>query len=175
MIFVKYKYKYRIYHPVFGNTHTCVDFHTHVWFLPNTLTGLMYLVETTPVWFLPHTWKSMSSVVILTHVQFFSNNQNDVSKLMAIFILSIWRFQHQNIVPSQISFLVQNMQLFYILRLIKRFYIHHQHRNGYFNKETLLWLKRIKWKDMSQENLIEEADSFFGAIKTKRHDLAATQ
>ena len=28
---------------------------------------------------------------------------------------------------------------------------------------------------MSQENLIEEADSFFGAIKTKRHDLAATE
>ena len=37
------------------------------------------------------------------------------------------------------------------------------------NKEALLWLKRIKWKDMTQENLIEEADSCFGAIQTKRH------
>ena len=92
MIFVKRKYKYRIYHPVFGNTHTCVDFHTHVWFLPNTWTGLRSLVETTPVWFLPQTWKFMSSVVIPTHVWFFPNNQSDLLKLMAIFILSIWRF-----------------------------------------------------------------------------------
>ena len=92
MIVVKHKHKYRKYHPAFGNTHTCVDFHTHVWFLPNTWTGLRSLVETTPVWFLPHTWKFMSSVVIPTHVWFFPNNQNDLLKLMAIFILSIWRF-----------------------------------------------------------------------------------
>ena len=39
MTFVQYKYKYRNNHPVFGNTHTYVDFYTHVWFLPNTSTG----------------------------------------------------------------------------------------------------------------------------------------
>ena len=49
MIFVKYKNKYRIYHPVFWNTHTCLYFPTHVWFLPNTLTCLMYLVKSTHV------------------------------------------------------------------------------------------------------------------------------
>ena len=36
------------------------------------------------------------------------------------------------------------------------------------NKETFVWLKRIKWKDITQENLVEEADYFFGAVKTKR-------
>ena len=35
MIFVKCKNKYRKYHPVFGNTHAGLVFHTHVWFLPN--------------------------------------------------------------------------------------------------------------------------------------------
>ena len=36
------------------------------------------------------------------------------------------------------------------------------------NKETFIWLKRIKLKDITQENLVEEADYFFGAVKTKR-------
>ena len=49
MIFVKYKNKYRIYHHVFWNKHTCLYFPTHVWFLPNTLTCLMYLVKSTLV------------------------------------------------------------------------------------------------------------------------------
>ena len=38
-----------MYHPVFWNTHTCLYFPTHVWFLPNTLTCLMYLVKSTRV------------------------------------------------------------------------------------------------------------------------------
>ena len=36
------------------------------------------------------------------------------------------------------------------------------------NKETFVWLKRIKLKDITQENLVEEADYFVGAVKTKR-------
>ena len=36
------------------------------------------------------------------------------------------------------------------------------------NKETLKWLKEIKWREMSEENLTREADSFFGVLKTKR-------
>ena len=56
-IFVKYICKYRMHHPVFGNTHTCLDFSTHVWFLPNTSMCLRYLVKTTHVWEKPHTWE----------------------------------------------------------------------------------------------------------------------
>ena len=36
------------------------------------------------------------------------------------------------------------------------------------NKETLAWAKGIKWRDMTQENLTKEADSFFGVVKTTR-------
>ena len=36
------------------------------------------------------------------------------------------------------------------------------------NKETLKWLKEIKWREISEENLTREADSFFGVLKTKR-------
>ena len=67
-IFVKYLCKYRMHHPVFGNTHTCLDFPTHVWFLPNTSTCLRYLGKTTHVCEKPHTWKFRKSVVIPTCV-----------------------------------------------------------------------------------------------------------
>ena len=40
------------------------------------------------------------------------------------------------------------------------------------NKETLKWLKEIKWREMSEENLTREADSFFGVLKTKRIETA---
>ena len=72
-IFVKYLCKYRMHHPVFGNTHTCLDFPTHVWFLPNTSTCLRYLGKTTHVCEKPHTWKFRKSVVIPTHVWFLPN------------------------------------------------------------------------------------------------------
>ena len=35
------------------------------------------------------------------------------------------------------------------------------------NKETFVWLKRIKWKDITQENLVEEADYFFWCSENK--------
>ena len=68
MIFVKYKNKYRKYHPVFGNTHAGLVFHTHVWFLPNVWKSLRYLVKTTHVRFLPNTfwgWRAVTSNVWL--------------------------------------------------------------------------------------------------------------
>ena len=136
---------------VFGRNHTCVVFTTHM--EVHVISG-----------------NSHTCVVFLKQLEWCLKTHGHI------------HFEHMEISFStkilflqKFCFWCRNMQFFYILRLINRFYIHHQHRNGYFNKETLLWLKRIKWKDMSQENLIEEADSFFGAIKTKRHDLAATQ
>ena len=36
------------------------------------------------------------------------------------------------------------------------------------NKETLHWLKEISWRGMTQEKLTEEADSYFGVVKTIR-------
>ena len=68
MIFVKYKIKYRKYHPVFGNTHAGLVFHTHVWFLPNVWKSLRYLIKTTHVRFLPNTfwgWRAVTSNVWL--------------------------------------------------------------------------------------------------------------
>ena len=68
MIFVKCKNKYRKYHPVFGNTHAGLVFHTHVWFLPNVWKSLRYLVKTTHVRFLPNTfwgWRAVTSNVWL--------------------------------------------------------------------------------------------------------------
>ena len=68
MIFVKYKIKYRKYHPVFGNTHAGLVFHTHVWFLPHIWKSLRYLVKTTHVRFLPNTfwgWRAVTSNVWL--------------------------------------------------------------------------------------------------------------
>ena len=68
MIFVKYKIKYRKYHPVFGNTHAGLVFHTHVWFLPHIWKSLRYLVKTTHVRFLPNTfwgWRAVTSNIWL--------------------------------------------------------------------------------------------------------------
>ena len=70
VIFVKFKYKYRKYHPVFGKTHACLVFHTHVWFLPNIWKSLRCLVKTTHVWFLPNTWTCLMYLVKTTCVVF---------------------------------------------------------------------------------------------------------
>ena len=36
------------------------------------------------------------------------------------------------------------------------------------NKETLKWLKEIKWQEITEEKLTKEAGSYFGVLKTKR-------
>ena len=43
------------------------------------------------------------------------------------------------------------------------------------NKETLKWLKEIKWQEITEEKLTKEAGSYFGVLKTKRTKTVRTK
>ena len=43
------------------------------------------------------------------------------------------------------------------------------------NKETLKWLKEIKWQEITEEKLTKEAGSYFGVLQTKRTKTVRTK
>ena len=93
---------------VFGRNHTCVVFTTHM--EVHVISG-----------------NSHTCVVFLKQLEWCLKTHGHI------------HFEHMEISFStkilflqKFCFWCRNMQFFYILRLINRFYIHHQLRNGYF-------------------------------------------